>query len=213
MSLPDQVCLAVDIESMGAQLGSHVVAVGFCLGDTNGNVIESRSFYIKPPPAANFEPRCKTEFWDKHPGLFDSFLKKATDANEAYREIGQFLSGLEKYDRVTILSDNPAFDLAHLDFALNKYLDRIGLRYSDNSSGNKYRWVADYSERTYALGVSQEVDALAMKLAGLKTEDLHDPANDALLIYHGTVITQRIITACRERVRSMAIEVLADIGL
>lgn len=212
MSLPDQVCLAVDIEAMGAPLGSHVVAIGFCLGDANGKVLERRSFYIKPPLTATFEPRCKAEFWDKHPGLFESFLDKAVDANDAYREVGQFLSSLEKYNRVTILSNNPAFDLTHLDVALEKYLDRIGLRYSDDSSGNKYRWVADYSERTYAIGVSDEVDALAMKIAGLESKDLHDPANDALLIYHGTVIIQRVIVACREQFRRLALDVLAKMG-
>lgn len=213
MASSNQVCLAVDIESMGAVLGSHIIAIGFCLGDADGNVIEKKSFYITPPPDATFEPRCKEQFWDKHPGLFESFLAKSIDAGIAYQEIGKYLSSLEKYERVTILSDNPAFDLAHLDVALKRYLGRIGIRYSDDSTGNKYRWVADYSERAYIIGVSGEVDKLAMELAGLSEKDLHEPSNDALLIYYGTVITQRIRNVHSERFRQLALEVIATFEL
>nr|QQV29439.1 hypothetical protein K-LCC10_0184 [Kaumoebavirus] len=183
--------LAIDIEKLGDYQDAHIIAVGFCFGDSDGNVIERKAWYISPNERTVIEDRCKREFWDKQTGLYDYFVSQGRPAHIVYPEIAAWLATLEaKYPKIVILSDNPSYDLGGFDRMLQQYTDRLPLRYT---SSHGYRWVADYSERAYALGIENAVSEAAKKRMGMTEEDKHRPEKDAEFIYHCTCIVDAVI--------------------
>jgi len=183
--------LAIDIEKLGDYQDAHIVAIGFCFGDVAGNVIERKAWYISMGEHDKIEERCKREFWDKNQGLLEHFLSKGRPASIVYGEIAEWLKELEeKYPKIVILSDNPAYDLGGFDHLMQKYTGRLPLRYT---TAHGYRWVADYSERAYALGIEKEITEAAKKRMGMTEEDKHHPEKDAEFIFHCTYLVEEAI--------------------
>ena len=87
-------------------------------------------------------------------------------------EIQNYLDGLEtKYPnmKIKIVSDNPCFDLGKVDWLLDHYTDRLGVRYSFNGA---YRSVEDPTEQLKPIPESWIVP---YKLP----PHTHDPVDDA----------------------------------
>lgn len=198
-------CLAIDIEKLGDHQDAHIIAVGFCLGDSNGNIIDTKAYYISPDENTTIEPRCKTEFWDKHQGLYEFFLSKGKPAGQVYSDIEYWLSSLEsEYPNIVILSDNPAYDLSGFDRMMHKYTGRLPIRYTTDDT---YRWVVDYSERAYALGIEKQIKELAFSRMKMSEDDKHHPEKDAEFIYYCTCFTQKVIDKVGNQVASICSKV------
>jgi hypothetical protein len=186
----DHVYLAIDIEKVDDYQGSSIVAFGACLGDNNGNVIVSKAWYPAMPRYSKFGTRCKTEFWDKQPGLYESFVERSLPAAVAYQSFVNWLDGLEEtYPNITILSDNPTYDLGSLDNKIEKYCDRLPVRYT---SDGKYRWISDWSEQASALGCYGRVKEIVGLQMGERAKLTHNPEIDAESIYRCSLVTERL---------------------
>lgn len=181
--------LAIDLEARGpGPLRHGIVSIGVCVGSsTEEKVLGKRRFDLLPLPGQFMDDRTKTEFWDKHPGLFDSLSKDAQDPLkqiEAFREYMDSFSG-EPF----ILSDNPAFDFG----MINVYLDMAKLpTLSFDATGRRYRNLHDID--SYGRGVLKRgfdepwlsnIDLLrTLRIKGLDIASHdHFPENDAEFLY------------------------------
>lgn len=168
--------VAFDIESKGASLDHPVpqigVAYGTCLAD-----IKTASFcfdYSDYP----FEKRCLDEFWVNHQDIYKRIEKEAIYRDEQWKKFGAFIDELEVLsNNVEIVSDNPAFDIARIDY--NTDLHGVRNRFYEMSDGSKqrssiplrytrdgkYRPVKDPSERIKGLpkAVQAEIQAAVKK--------------------------------------------------
>jgi len=145
------VYLSVDLESGGSHFDNDDVAVGFFVGepcditdDGEPREIERRRFVL-PYKVSTFEERCKKEFWDKNPILLENLGPSPYNTkDEAWKDIARYLDDLHERYYVTILSDNPAFDIGRIDHNLYWYAGRLPMRYTPKGD---YRPVSDPSEQ------------------------------------------------------------------
>lgn len=130
---------SVDIEKPGCTLYHPIRSVGLVLYDSNNSetpfsfyqfnisaisIDTTNMLYDHIPEYKEETIRCKTQFWNKYPGLWESFDKDAKPEEHQSAAISKFFNDLyRKYSDYEIigLSDNPAFDFGHLDYYLNKY--------------------------------------------------------------------------------------------
>ncbi|AIB52182.1 hypothetical protein E24_00498 [Faustovirus] len=206
--MSDSVYLAIDIEKLGDYQNAHIIAVGFCLGNAHGDVLETKMWAVSPGERDHIEPRCKSEFWDRFPQLLADFIALGRPACVVYSEIAAWLDGLEaKYPNITILSDNPSYDLGGFDNLMYRFTGRLPLRYS---RAHVYRCVTDYSEQLWALGpgVGKRVCELAAARMNLTEDNKHNPAKDAEFIYHASWLTSKLIDQISTQVATMALEAI-----
>ena len=121
--------LTVDIERKGKQFHHGIMAIGACLGDAEGTILEQKAFCSKVPPKDEFEKRTWDEFWSKHPDVLARI--DAAAVPDALSEFQIWLFGIEKKygpfgrkhrDKVKfrLVSDNPAYDIGHINLELFK---------------------------------------------------------------------------------------------
>lgn len=177
--------IAVDIETTGASYKKHkVLSVGFVVGDLKV-VLERKRFNIiadwRPVElGGDFEARCINEFWSK----MDEKTKEdcKTDAMEdglCWKVIDLWLAEMErKYGKIKFLTDNASFDIARIDYCLDKYCDRLPMRFSTTG---KYR--AIYSADDMYSMLSTEQKAICDKEIAEKVTHDHNPVNDAEFVY------------------------------
>lgn len=198
--------LAIDIEKLGDHQNAHIIAIGMCLGDPEGNIIKSKAWYIKPDGELVIEPRCKEEFWDKQPDLLAFFLERGSPAKDVYSDIHTWLLGLEsQYAKIAILTDNPAYDLSGFDRLMYKYTRRLPLRYTTD---DKYRYVGDYSEQSTGMGIYKQVREKATKLMDLRETDKHHPEKDAEFIYRCSYLVSQVLTKGGKEIAKVALSYL-----
>jgi len=185
------ICVAVDIEKTGAFLTNPVVSVGFYIANLSDVELQKRKFNIevKWPVEDNygdFEPRCWKEFWSKQPSEIINRCKRNPEplpAFQAWREIGMFIDSLEtlyppeKYT-IQFISDNPSFDIASIDYNLEKYTGRMPMRYSRTG---KYRSVIAADDMFEML--PSNVKSECYKTMRETVNHDHDPINDAHHIF------------------------------
>lgn len=108
----------------------HIVSASFCMNVEGGE----------------WEERCVREFWSKYPAILSRIKTAAQPTADAWREFMKLLDSFEKSGKIiTIISDNPAYDLTAIDYNLFIRDREFGVRY--NKDGTGYRKVADPSER------------------------------------------------------------------
>jgi DNA polymerase III epsilon subunit-like protein len=135
--------IAVDIEATGASYKKHkVLSVGFVVGDGTV-VLERKRFNVlalwKPvEEGGDFEARCINEFWSKMDEKTKEECKRdAVEDFVAWKAIEGWLNEMEhKYEKIEFLTDNASFDIARIDYCLDKYCDRLPMRFSTTG---KYR--------------------------------------------------------------------------
>ena len=116
---------AIDIEGRGpSAVYNGIVSIGVCVGDSSGTVLEKRRFDLQPYHIQFMDPKCKAEFWDKHPSLLETLERDAVLPDIGIRNFRQYLDECEqKYGELYILCDNPGYDFHFVNY----YLDREGL--------------------------------------------------------------------------------------
>lgn len=183
----EPIFVAVDIETLGAWYCHPVVAVGFAIGDHKGNILETKLFTIsanwKPcSQGGDMEDRCYNEFWSKHPDMMRVYQKDAVEPPIAWNMINEFINNLEKKypdKKIKFLTDNAAFDIARIDFNLEKYCKRLPMRLSTTG---KYR--ALYGADDMLAMLPPRARKEADKVIDTIVIHDHNPVNDATYVYH-----------------------------
>lgn len=142
----EKAVLAVDIETSGALFTKHgIVSIGWCAGDMNGNILNNdlgkdANWRVCMDPAEvgrTWEERCLREYWNaqdkdgRQPQLEQKkqFLAEAIPTKQAMEKFAKMVDTLDaKYD-VTILSDNPGFDIGFLSVYYSEFLGRLPISY------------------------------------------------------------------------------------
>jgi DNA polymerase III epsilon subunit-like protein len=185
--------IAVDIEATGASYKKHkVLSVGFVVGDGTV-VLERKRFNVlalwKPvEEGGDFEARCINEFWSKMDEKTKEECKRdAVEDFVAWKAIEGWLNEMEhKYEKIEFLTDNASFDIARIDYCLDKYCDRLPMRFSTTG---KYR--AIYSADDMYEMLSSEQRAICDKqIAEIVVHD-HNPVNDAEYVYMQYVMVMK----------------------
>jgi hypothetical protein len=179
----------IDIEKSGDVTPLGIVAVASLLGDTEGNIIKEQVVCFKVPKESDFEERCWKEFWNK-PGMraiLDRIIKESKSTASCLKDIEEFKAAAEKEfpgRNLTIVSDNPAFDIADLDYLRYTLSDAKKLRYTAEGT---YRSISDPSEQLEALGLYKKAKA------EIEAKFPHDhwPGNDVRHIYHMQLYADR----------------------
>ncbi len=198
----ETILFALDIEKAGAKNIKHpIVAIGYVIG-TKEKVLTRGIIRLqvkwptiedgKVTSYGDFEPRCWDEFWGdskKMPAaLMEELRRDAVPYDEGIKQFAAVLDELEtKYGdkslyKVKFLSDNPSYDTAALDVALEQVCGRDPMRYD---SKGKYRGLSDPWDMLDILPADHKAQVLAAVETQMGSVVLHDhnPTNDAELIY------------------------------
>lgn len=192
------ILVAVDIERTGSfMIKNKTLSIGFYIGDGIGNKLSTHKFNttVKWPKYGeeteildygDFEPRCWDEFWVKlQHSIVEKCVENAKSEKETWTEVADFLNDLEiKYPEseyeIKFLSDNPAFDIGNIDYGLEKYANRLPMRYS---SKGVYRSVIASDDMIGMLSGKEFQITQTLINNQVEQQYLHDPIYDANKIY------------------------------
>lgn len=178
----EKMIMVVDIETSGPNIISNaILAIGYCIGDMFGSVIEKRRINVAMEDDHEFDSDCVKTFWSRGdmPTILSNLQRNAISPKNAIQE---FIGDVDRFDRVydlTIASDNPAFDFTFVAYYLNKYLSRKPLHYR---FGTQHRFLTDL--RSFSSGFrhgSQSKGPVWRGAPGVKYD--HYPENDAEVLY------------------------------
>lgn len=148
--------VAFDIEKKGSSLAHEILQIGVAWSEGLDQPIKTESFcFVDTGP---WEQRCYDEFWIHHRLILDRIRDQAIESKEGWKAFKFLLDTFEaNWADVRIVSDNPAYDLGHIDHNLMRTTGRLfGVRFT---TAGGYRWVYDPSERIKGLppGVRQRI--------------------------------------------------------
>lgn len=134
--------LAMDIETSGSSLTQNgIVSIGCSLQDQYSNELGTFQVNLTLPENCVYEERCLREFWLKNPRAHEFVQKDALPPDTAMEMFREFLGSAEAdYPDLMVVSDNPSFDIAWLNFYLSQYTNRLPLNYSEKG---EYRAIWD----------------------------------------------------------------------
>jgi hypothetical protein len=201
----DKVLFAVDIEGSGSSFGQNgIVAIGWCVGDLHGRVLEKKRVSLKLH-RRTFEPRCLTEYWSK-PAQAAQLAVFQSEALEPAAAMKIFIDAVDSFESrydLVILTDNPSYDIAWLNYYLDHYLGRSPLNYMKDQT--TYRGVRDVFQFAFYRKMKQaeaggqgkwffDMEKYKAGLDKLKEANLHDhwPENDAEYIFRKTILLDSI---------------------
>lgn len=177
--------LAFDIERAGCYFKNTTLAIGLALyiplPSEKAGIYNLR--LVPNFTDIDFETACVTEFWDKYPDV----LKTITDSPRVtWQEISCIIDELDKeFPNLMIVSDNPSFDIAHINADLQREVGVRGLSYRLNST---YRNIIDadaflsaYDIHNPKMWVWTKKILEAHKVSVSANHD-HLPENDAVYI-------------------------------
>ena len=125
---PALVC--VDVETSGPRVSRNgILAIGIAVYFAPDNIV-SYCFPALLEQGKVFDPITLRFFWDKHTSLLEKLRSEAEPLRDA---LGRFLAALDYYDEtfnVTLVLDNPAFDCAFLNDAMDRLYQRKGVCYA-----------------------------------------------------------------------------------
>ena len=173
-------CVAFDVEAKGDRITDPVIEIGLAWG-TSPKDIQKMSLCLDYKSVA-FQERCFNEFWSKQTENLKRIEAAAKDPKEQLALLVKTMEGFEqKFAKIKLVSDNPAYDIAKIDYALFSVLQRfLGIRY--DSKGN-YRSISDPSEQIK--GLASRKRELIEKEVALEAPHTHQAADDA----HGILLT------------------------
>lgn len=182
--------LALDIETSGSSYKDNgILSIGASLQDQE--FIEKESFQVNIllPEGRTYEKNCKEKFWDKFPEAQKFVKNNAIEPKEAMQSFSKFLFNIEnRYPNTVIVSDNPSFDIAWVDYYLDIYADRKPLRYSENEVYNMV-WDSASIQKAWLCFKTPDSSFYSpprdhREKLKLQTQYVHDhnPLNDARII-------------------------------
>ena len=144
-----KVYLGFDVETTGQYLGRNaMVALGMKLLDDEMNELDHCSVCLKEDGRER-EQRCMDEFWANHEARFKEICEKAVDPQIAMGIVVDWLVDVEKkYDgQLVLVTDNPGFDVAWINYYLSMYTKRPTLYYGLSKKTNGDAFVYEYEYR------------------------------------------------------------------
>lgn len=169
-----QAFVCVDVETSGPRVSQHgILAIGIAVfaGSGSPTCIASYCYPAHLEQGKSFDPVTQRYFWDRHSHLLERLRKEAEPLRDA---VGRFLEVLDYYDdnyNVTLVLDNPAFDCAFLNDAVDRLFNRKGLCYALDK---RFRMPVDM--RSFGIGV-------------LRSEAAFQAFRSTVLAERGLVIT------------------------
>ena len=136
---------------------------------------------MKLEPEQVFDSVCLANFWNKEKEklVLSAIQLHAVSAKDG---ITEFVDLLDKYDaefELTVVTDNPSFDLYFLNYYVEKHLNRKPLNYK---FGTGYRPIMDSNSTLKGwLGYRYSGFKKTIVFPGVKAD--HYPENDAEFIY------------------------------
>ena len=181
--------LAIDVETSGCHFKDNaLLSIGCSLQNTDTNKEISNLFVaLKVPINKHFSEDSKG-FWIQNSDIKHLIEKQAIDPKYAMIKFVEYIKDIDNnYLNLTIISDNPSFDIAWIDLYLCQYTERKPLRYS--SANNEYRMIWDSSSiqkiwlciKEKHLNLYKPPRNHLTKL-GLETTHTHHPLNDAKIM-------------------------------
>jgi hypothetical protein len=170
--------LTIDIETSGPSvLQNGILAIGYCLGNIHGEVLVKKRIDVKLEDHHTFDKLCLTGFWNK-PGPKKVLKTIQTDPISPLCAIREFANDVDMLDakyKVSIVCDNPSFDLYFINYYLESYMNRKPLNYK---FGNQYRGIVD--SNSYLKGyLGKSYYKTKMRYGSHN----HFPENDAEMIF------------------------------
>jgi DNA polymerase III alpha subunit (gram-positive type) len=148
-----QAILSLDIETGGCLSTHPLISIGTCLYVDN---IFVKNRFTFPFSITDFEPRCK-KFWDAN---LDVLAELQKDKHSSISEFAEFLDEIDAlYPDLTIITDNPTFDVGFINHHFEKTLDRNPISYRLNSD-NDYRCILCLETFAYSLTIKQDKNNL-----------------------------------------------------
>jgi DNA polymerase III epsilon subunit-like protein len=180
--------LALDIETTGPNMIHHgMIAIGYCLGDINNNVIESGRFCIQLDKDQDYDAKTWTRFWSKHQDILEIIKKEARPPKEQMMKFAKFIDALDDKYNLRIITDNPSFDVAFINYYLAKYTNKDSINYRYEK---EYRPIIDtdsYSrgllKKTYITEWVSDSDMMKQLNITVDAKTTHLPDEDATYIY------------------------------
>ncbi len=183
---PKEIYIAVDIERVGASFKYGILAIGACVGFSNGVIIEKRMFASKVPPKEGFEPRTY-DWWQQFPDVLQHINNHAEPDH-----IRKFHAWLLELDRVwgpfgrdnvgkvkaRLVSDNPAYDIGVINLEFYKLFGDEAKPMAEMFSAG-YVPTDDPTEQEAFLSAAQHEFVEAF----ITAPHDHNPENDATQIY------------------------------
>lgn len=180
MASPKTLRISVDIEKSHQAISKGLLAIGVAVrasGDTNS--IFTKVFPFCVPEDKEWDP--DTLEWFKSGEGTRSVIERlkkidAKDDKESMKEFMDFVDELEKKypdHQLEIVTDNPAYDVGHLDAALERFCGRLPLQYDSN--GKYRRKVVDPTERLRAFDMRE----VAQNRVDKVVTHSHWPSEDA----------------------------------
>lgn len=207
------IVVAVDIEKTGALFAHPVNSIGFYIApevenpsELSKDQIETFKWNIivnmpevkdgKVVDYGDFDPQCWDEFWSKQPDALARCTSNPSPiaAANAWHEIAKMIDSLEeKYPddkfKIKFISDNASFDVATVNYCLEKYTRRLPMRYS-----SKGKWRSLVAHKDVFWAMPDDVQKRQMELINRDVNHDHDPVNDAhyhYLMYISTKFPNR----------------------
>lgn len=178
---PEIYC-SIDIERIGPDFGYGILAIGVCVGWSDGTIIEQRAFCTQVPEKEGFEQVCWESFWCKHPDILvrihqnamanhvSAFHAWMLDLEKRHGPFGRkhAESGGVKFKLVT---DNPGYDIG----LINLEFFKLGHKRPVSEMFDDYVPTSDPSEQSRGLTPLQK----KIMNSFMVTPHDHWPVNDA----------------------------------
>jgi DNA polymerase III epsilon subunit-like protein len=153
----DHHVLAFDVEASGSSLTQNgIVSIGASLQDKNSNELMYFQVNLSLPRGRIYEEYCLENFWLKNSEAYNFVNQNPQHPKIAMKQFCEFLEfAEEKYPNLILVSDNPSFDIAWLNFYIAKYTERFPINYSTNKN---YRMIFDIGSIKKTLLYIKEVN-------------------------------------------------------
>jgi hypothetical protein len=201
--------VAIDIEKSGPRMIDPIIAIGVAVGQGE-KLLHKKLWCLPVPLEIQFESNC-LKFWRKPENYkilenIRSHANRFTDLQTGIASFYGFISSLEEfypdYD-IQFISDNPAYDIGHIDFLLEEWFRINPIRYDRFLN---YRVINDPSGLLHALGIKNDMNDLIKE----KYNVIHDhmPDNDSHVMLMQQILLEKMTKKLKGDVRN---SVLAEL--
>jgi hypothetical protein len=155
------VIVAIDVGTDGCFITRNSLRViGLCaINQSTGQVLFKFRVCLSPIPGREMEQRYKEDFWDKHPEILDQINKESVDPHEGILKFSRILDGLDETHQTVLVTDNPTFDMAWINYYVDIFLGRLPIYYKHN---DPKQWRAIYDTDSYAKAATKVTYAESM---------------------------------------------------
>ncbi len=136
--------LSFDIERAGPTDQYRTLAIGACVVDAKGRILDRLLATNYRPASTRFDPGTWANFWSKHPAVLARLeyrgpLSVAAQEVSMIEQFQQFRRTWEAKGALQLVSDNLAFDVGFLNRLIERHTDDLPLPYA--ATKQPARWL------------------------------------------------------------------------